>query len=296
MIGITRGTRSATALLLGLVVAVVAPARRPVRVDAQARPRPQGLRRRCCPATAACSTASTRCCSACRSPTTWPSISRSCESPGSGGPRSGSARSLGAMTTRRRHPRVDRVDRDPGARRHLRRHRDDFRVVALAAGRNAELLERAAGRVRRRRPTSRARALDDPDVLAELAAHPDADVVLNAVVGFAGLPATLAALEAGKRLALANKESLIAGGPGRRQGARRGRRRDRARRLRALRALPGLRAGRRAEVARIVLTASGGPFRGRTRGRARDASPSPTRSRTPRGTWAPRSRSTRRRS
>ena len=50
-------------------------------------------------------------------------------------------------------------------------------------------------------------------MLAELAALPEADVVLNAVVGFAGLPATLAALEHGKRLALANKESLIAGGP-----------------------------------------------------------------------------------
>ena len=50
-------------------------------------------------------------------------------------------------------------------------------------------------------------------MLAELAALPEADVVLNAVVGFAGLPATLAALDAGKRLALANKESLIAGGP-----------------------------------------------------------------------------------
>ena len=54
---------------------------------------------------------------------------------------------------------------------------------------------------------------DDPEALAELAALPEADVVLNAVVGFAGLPATLAALEHGKRLALANKESLIAGGP-----------------------------------------------------------------------------------
>ena len=50
-------------------------------------------------------------------------------------------------------------------------------------------------------------------MLAELASLPEADVVLNAVVGFAGLPATLAALEHGKRLALANKESLIAGGP-----------------------------------------------------------------------------------
>jgi 1-deoxy-D-xylulose-5-phosphate reductoisomerase len=106
---------------------------------------------------------------------------------------------------------------------------------------------------------------DDPNALAELAAHPDADVVLNAVVGFAGLPATIAALEAGKRLALANKESLIAAGPV----------------VAKARAAGGgeivpvdsehsavwqcLRAGRAGEVARIVLTASGGPFRGRSR-------------------------------
>ena len=94
----------------------------------------------------------------------------------------------------------------------ISRHPDDYRVVALAAGRNTELLaEQARGSASR--PTSPVRALDAPDTLAELAAHPDADVVLNAVVGFAGLPATIAALEAGKRLALANKESLIAAGP-----------------------------------------------------------------------------------
>ena len=49
--------------------------------------------------------------------------------------------------------------------------------------------------------------------LLEAASHPDADIVINAVVGAAGLDATLAALSAGKRLALANKESLVAGGP-----------------------------------------------------------------------------------
>jgi 1-deoxy-D-xylulose-5-phosphate reductoisomerase len=91
------------------------------------------------------------------------------------------------------------------------------------------------------------------------------DVVLNAVVGFAGLPVTLAALEAGRRLALANKESLIAGAPV----------------VARAKATPGaeivpvdsehcalhqcLRAGASPdEVARLVLTASGGPFRGRT--------------------------------
>jgi 1-deoxy-D-xylulose-5-phosphate reductoisomerase len=94
----------------------------------------------------------------------------------------------------------------------------------------------------------------------------DADVVINAVVGFAGLPVTVATLRAGKRLALANKESLIAAGPV----------------VQPLRSTPGaelipvdsehcaihqcLRSSARIdnEVARIVLTASGGPFRGRT--------------------------------
>ena len=93
-----------------------------------------------------------------------------------------------------------------------------------------------------------------------------ADVVVNAVVGFAGLPVTLETLRQGKRLALANKESLIAAGPV----------------VQPLRSIPGaeivpvdsehcavhqcLRSTVRpgVEVSRIVLTASGGPFRGRT--------------------------------
>src|SRR3954452_16059077 len=143
------------------------------------------------------------------------------------------------------------------------RHRDDYHVVALATGANAALLEtqRQAFGV----PPELARTCADaPDVLAELAAHPDAEVVLNAVVGFAGLPATLAALEHGKRLALANKESLIAGGPVV----------AKARVAGGGEIIPVdsehsavwqcLRAGRPSEVARIVLTSSGGPFRGHT--------------------------------
>ncbi|MBM3674215.1 MAG: 1-deoxy-D-xylulose-5-phosphate reductoisomerase [Actinobacteria bacterium] len=143
-------------------------------------------------------------------------------------------------------------------------HPDDYEVVALAAGRNTELLaeQAAALGVPRDRAVC---AAGDPTALAALAALPEADVVLNAVVGFAGLPATLAALEHGKRLALANKESLIAGGPV----------------VAKVRAAGGgeivpvdsehsavyqaLRAGRPSEVAKVVLTASGGPFRGRTR-------------------------------
>src|SRR5512134_211218 len=93
----------------------------------------------------------------------------------------------------------------------IRRHPDEVRVVALAAGRNRELLDAQAAEFGV--PADRARAGASADALAELAALDDADVVLNGVVGFAGLPATIAALNAGKRLALANKESLIAAGP-----------------------------------------------------------------------------------
>jgi 1-deoxy-D-xylulose-5-phosphate reductoisomerase len=146
----------------------------------------------------------------------------------------------------------------------VRNHRDRYEVVALAAGRNTTMLSAQAAEFGVAEKWARSCA-DDPTVLAELAAHPDADVVLNAVVGFAGLPATIAALEQGKRLALANKESLIAGGPV----------------VNAVRARGGgeivpvdsehsalyqaLRAGRPAEVRRLILTASGGPFRGRSR-------------------------------
>ena len=120
-------------------------------------------------------------------------------------------------------------------------------------------------------------------MLAELAAQPDADVVLNAVVGFAGLPATLAALEHGKRLALANKESLIAGGPvvAAARDAGQGEIVPVDSEHSAL--YQACAPARRDEVRRLILTASGGPFRGYARERARAASPSPTRSKHP--TW-----------
>jgi 1-deoxy-D-xylulose-5-phosphate reductoisomerase len=154
----------------------------------------------------------------------------------------------------------------------LATQRDRYRVVALASGSNTELL--AAQAKEFGVPADLARACaDDPGALAELAALGDADVVLNAVVGFAGLPATLSALEAGKRLALANKESLIAAGPV----------------VAKARAAGGgeivpvdsehsaiyqcLRGGRTSEVRRIILTASGGPFRGRTADELRNVRP-----------------------
>src|SRR5690242_265848 len=77
----------------------------------------------------------------------------------------------------------------------LSHHRDEYRVVALAAGRSSELLAQQAAAFDV--PADRVRACAGaPDVLAELASLADVDVVLNAVVGFAGLPATLAALQA----------------------------------------------------------------------------------------------------
>jgi 1-deoxy-D-xylulose-5-phosphate reductoisomerase len=109
-----------------------------------------------------------------------------------------------------------------------------------------------------------------PDAVAELAARP-CDVVLNAVTGAVGLAATLAALSAGRLLALANKESLIMGGP-----------------LVAGIAAPGqivpvdsehsaiaqcLRGGRSAEVAKLIVTASGGPFLQRSRAELADVTP-----------------------
>src|ERR1041385_4086789 len=92
----------------------------------------------------------------------------------------------------------------------LRRHRDRFEVVALTAGANAALL---AEQLAEWKPAFAALASDTgPGCLLEAATHPRAAIVVNAVVGFAGLEATLAALRAGKRVALANKESLVVAG------------------------------------------------------------------------------------
>ncbi len=155
---------------------------------------------------------------------------------------------------------------------------DRFTVVALGAHRSVDAL---ADQARRLRPevvaigeTALAPALArllPPGIevvagdegLASIATV--ADVAVNGVVGFAGLSVTLAALGAGRRLALANKESIIAGAPLVQE----------ARRTRGAEIIPVdsehcavhqcLRAGAAGEVRRLLLTASGGPFRGRTR-------------------------------
>jgi 1-deoxy-D-xylulose-5-phosphate reductoisomerase len=174
----------------------------------------------------------------------------------------------------------------------VHRNPQRFRVVGLAAGGAdpqalaAQVLQTGAGAV----AVARARAVQDlqlalfaeaqrrgydrgeyrmprilagPDAVAELVTSQPADVVLNGVTGSRGLAPTLAALRSGATLALANKESLVAGGA-----------------LVTGAAAPGqivpvdsehsalaqcLRAGTAGEVARLVLTASGGPFRGRCR-------------------------------
>ena len=109
------------------------------------------------------------------------------------------------------------------------------------------------------------RLLYGADGIAAMVSDPAVDVVVTAIVGAAGLAGTWAALEAGKTVAVANKETLVMAGPLVMDLAAR----------RQARVLPvdsehsaifqAMQAGRASEVARVVLTASGGPFRGRRR-------------------------------
>lgn len=173
-------------------------------------------------------------------------------------------------------------------------HPGRFEVVALSAGGNLALLAEQAVATRaplvaaatgdRAELTDAIRAsaaaagvtgytpevLVGPDAATEVAGRP-VDVVLNGITGAIGLRPTLAALRAGSTLALANKESLIIGGP-------------------LVKDLAGpdqivpvdsehsaiaqcLRGGRAAEVRRLVITASGGPFRGRGRAELAEVTP-----------------------
>jgi 1-deoxy-D-xylulose-5-phosphate reductoisomerase len=162
----------------------------------------------------------------------------------------------------------------------------ELRVCALAAGRDAEGVLREAERLGVRwialadpAAAERARArfaghvLAGPEGVASLASESGADIVLNAVVGAAGLDATLAALEAGIDVALANKESLVAGGPLVRAALERGH----ARLLPVdseHSALQQLLAGEDpAAVEALVVTASGGPFRGRSSSELAEVTP-----------------------
>lgn len=159
----------------------------------------------------------------------------------------------------------------------IRGNRDRFRIVALAANRQIDLIEKqyhefrpkyvcladpdAALRLKKRLQKEPVEILAGDDELIGLAGLDEVDIVLNAIVGAAGLRASVKTVDSGKRLALANKESLVAGGPLFADICR----------SEEPRILPvdsehsaiwqALRAGRRSEVRNIVLTASGGPFR-----------------------------------
>lgn len=152
---------------------------------------------------------------------------------------------------------------------------EKFEVVALGVGSSADVVIEQARRWKPRvvvvadeaARSKVAAQLPGVHISSDLAdvVH-EADVVVNGVVGFAGLPVTLATLAGGKRLALANKESLIAAGPV----------------VQPLRTVPGAHivpvdsehcaihqclrssSNQRQEVQRLLLTASGGPFRGRS--------------------------------
>ncbi|MFI6103944.1 1-deoxy-D-xylulose-5-phosphate reductoisomerase [Streptomyces sp. NPDC051310] len=164
------------------------------------------------------------------------------------------------------------------------RNPDRFRVTALsAAGGRAALLAEQARRLRVRTvavaredavPALREalkeqygteplpEILAGPDAATQVAAS-DCHTVLNGITGSIGLAPTLAALEAGRTLALANKESLIVGGPLVKALARPGQIIPVDSEHAAL--FQALAAGTRADVRKLVVTASGGPFRGRTK-------------------------------
>jgi 1-deoxy-D-xylulose-5-phosphate reductoisomerase len=147
----------------------------------------------------------------------------------------------------------------------IRANRERFEIVGLAAGSNRDSLAAQAAEFGVEHTALGAVEAE------QLVRSVDADVVLNGITGSVGLAPTLAALERGTTLALANKESLIVGGE-----------------LVTGAASPGqivpvdsehsaiaqaLSAGTAAEVRRLVLTASGGPFRGRSRESLRDVTP-----------------------
>jgi 1-deoxy-D-xylulose-5-phosphate reductoisomerase len=149
----------------------------------------------------------------------------------------------------------------------IRANPDRFQLVGLSAFSNAELLE--AQRVEF--GLSPASCVLGSDLAADLVLASSADVVVNGITGSAGLKATINSLTSGKTLALANKESLIVGG-----------------RLVTSLATPGqivpvdsehsalaqcLRSGSDNEVKKLILTASGGPFRGFTREQLSNVTP-----------------------
>mgnify|MGYP003620604671 FL=1 len=168
------------------------------------------------------------------------------------------------------------------------RNNEDIRIVALSAGSNIELLEQQARecspevvsvaekkdaeKLRKKLEGTGVKVLWGMDGLIEAAQHPSADTVVTAVVGMMGLRPTVAAINAGKDIALANKETLVTAGHIIMPLAKE----------KNVRILPVdsehsailqcLTGEDQREVSRIIITASGGPFRGRTREQMKDVS------------------------
>src|SRR5687767_15650470 len=139
----------------------------------------------------------------------------------------------------------------------IRANPDRFEVVGLAAGSDELGLERQAKEFGVKRTALGA------DAAIDLATLDEADIVLNAIVGAAGLKASIAALEAGKLLALANKESLVAGGDACLAAVRRGGGSTVPVDSEHAALAQCLQRRDIAEVRRVIITASGGPFRER---------------------------------
>lgn len=171
----------------------------------------------------------------------------------------GSTGSIGVQT-------LDVIESHPGS----------FEVVALAANKDWELLAsqtnkfmpKLAALADRSEIENLRNAVTVPEVelvsgqnaVSDLAALPDIDLVINAVVGFAGLSATLAAVTTGNRLALANKESLVAGGELVTKAAAETKTEIIPIDSEHSAIFQCLKAGRPSEIKRLILTASGGPF------------------------------------
>ncbi len=150
----------------------------------------------------------------------------------------------------------------------ISRHPERFTVVGLAAGSNRDLAHAQADALGLAHNHVVFGAQDAATMIGEI----EADVVLNGITGSVGLEPTLAALHAGRTLALANKESLIVGGPLVQEA-----------KARPDQIVPvdsehsalaqALLAGTTAEVAKLVVTASGGPFRGKSRAELAEVTP-----------------------
>ncbi|HIF37965.1 MAG TPA: 1-deoxy-D-xylulose-5-phosphate reductoisomerase [Gemmatimonadetes bacterium] len=156
----------------------------------------------------------------------------------------------------------------------IKRHSDIFRVVALSANNSVEDLARQTQEHSvPKAVVADSTALNDqkdlpdaewksgPDAILEVVSDPEVDVVVNAIVGSVGLAATLASLEADKKLALANKESLVAGGPLVIEQLRRGKGELIPIDSEHSGVFQCLRGEELEAVSRLILTASGGPFR-----------------------------------